>query len=291
MRKSFQYLRPSTVEEAVHMKSEHGASAMFWAGGTDMMLLWRQEIIRFDYCIDLSWLPDLAYIHVGKNVVQIGPMTSLDTLDHAADGTTVLDVLAETARLMCTPQTRTLATIGGNICRAAPSADLSQSLLALGAEVKLKGPKGDRTLPLEEFFTGPGETSCQDDELLVEILVPVPKLASAASYQRVGRTVVDLSLVGSAAMLLCDGKIIHDARIALGAVAPTPIRAKAAEEFIRGKKLDQLVGDQLERLKQIASNCASPISDVRSGADYRRKMSGVLTRRAVENCIEKLEVQ
>lgn len=291
MRKSFQYLRPSTVEEAVQMKSKHGTNAMFWAGGTDMMLLWRGGDICFDYCINLSYLSDLDYVDAGKIVARIGPMTSLDTLDRAADGTTVLDILAETARLMCTPQTRTLATIGGNICRAAPSADLSQSLLALGAEVKLKGPKGDRTLPLEEFFTGPGETSCQDDELLVEILVPVPQLASSASYQRGSRTVVDISLVGSAVMLLRDGKIIHDARIALGAVAPTPIRARAAEEFIRGKKLDQLVGDELERLKQIASNCASPISDVRSGADYRRKMSGVLTRRAVENCIKKLEVQ
>jgi CO/xanthine dehydrogenase FAD-binding subunit len=290
MRRPFQYLRPSNVEEAVQLKSEHGARAMFWAGGTDMMLMWRQEIISFDYCIDLSHLPELDYIDVTEEAVNIGPMTSLDTLDNAADQASVLEVLAQTAHLMCTTQTRTLATIGGNICRASPSADLAPPLLTLGASVTLKGPDGDRTLPLDDFFTGPGTSCCRDDELLVQISVPIPKKAHAASYQRVDRTVVDIALVGSAALLVCDGDTISDAKVALGAVAPTPIRANLAEEFLTGKNLAELAGDPLKELEQLAADCSAPISDQRSGAEYRRQMAGVLTRKAVENCMKKLEV-
>ena len=254
-----------------------------------MMLLWRGGEISFKYGIDLSHLPELDYLEVGEEAVRIGAMTRLDRLDRAADGTTVLDLLGETARRMCTPQTRTLATIGGNICRAAPSADLALPLLVLEAEVKLRSLRGDRVLALESFFTGVGTTDCREDELVVEITVPVDRMASGGSYQRVSRTRVDISLVGAAALLLGEGGEVHQVRIALGAVAPTPIRVRVVEDFIRGKKIGGLTGEELKRVEELASSCASPLSDQRSGAEYRRKMCGVLVRRAVESCLEKLE--
>lgn len=288
MRPSFSYLRPRSAADAVEMKSRYGARARFWAGGTDMMLLWQQGKARFDHCIDLTFVDDIKAIVPGEREIRIGAMATLDVLDRQASGNPMLQMLAEVARLMCTPQTRTIATIGGNLCHAAPSADLPPLLVAMEARTRILGPEGKRELPVEDFFRGVNETALEDDEMLIAVTVPIPAKRRQASYKRVARTVVDIALVSSAVALTVDGGDISEARVVLGAVAPVPIRSRAAEAMLRGTRLAALEGRILKEVGRLASADSTPISDIRASAAYRREMCDVLTRRAVEDCIGKL---
>ena len=270
------------------MKSRYGARARFWAGGTDMMLLWQQGKVRFDHCIDLTFLDDVKAIVLGEREIRIGAMATLDVLDRQANDSPMLQTLAEAARLMCTSQTRTIATIGGNLCHAAPSADLPSLLVAMGAQAQILGPEGERELPLEDFFRGVNETALEDDEMLTAVTVPIPSQRREASYRRVARTVVDIALVGSAVALTADGGDITEARVVLGAVAPVPVRSRAAEAMLQGTRLVAIEGEIVQEVGRLASADSKPITDIRASAAYRREMCDVLTRRAVEDCIGKL---
>jgi carbon-monoxide dehydrogenase medium subunit len=181
-----------------------------------------------------------------------------------------------------------MATVGGNICNASPSADSVPPLLALGAEIVLANAQGERTVPLNEFFLGPGETVMQPGELLKEIAIPKPPKGSGSYYLRhTPRAWMDIATVGVAAYISLDktGKIIKS-RIALGAVAPTPIRAEKAESILHGQLP---VEGSLEEAGMAASQETSPISDVRASADYRKHLVSVLTQRALRGAVEKAE--
>ncbi len=285
----FEYLRPATPYEAVAMKARHGARARFWAGGTDLMLGWQQGTAAFDYCIDLGFLPGLDGIACEDGWIRIGALVTLDDLDRASGRGPILEALGGTARLMCTPQTRTIATVGGNLCHAAPSADLSPLLLALDAEAVLAAPTGERSISLEDFIRGPNETALADDEILIEIRVPVPTRPREACYRRVARTSVDIALTGVAVALTSDGEgRIADARIALCAVAPVPLRSRAAEEVLVGAELATFDGALSAAAGERAAVDARPITDLRASADYRREMVRVLTRRAIGEVVGKL---
>jgi carbon-monoxide dehydrogenase medium subunit len=289
MKTPFAYLRPRSPEEAVELKARYGARAGFWAGGTDRMLLWEAGEVALDYCIDLTFLENCAQIDRGPHGIRIGSLVTLDALASAATESPALRALGETARLMCTPQTRTIATIGGNVCHASPSADLPPLLIALDARLRLLGPSGERVLPIEEFLLGVNQTSIADDEMLVAIEVPVHAERREASYRRIARTVVDIALVSSSvAITVREDCVVDDARVALGAVAPTPIRSRGAEEALVGERIEGLNGGVLERAGMAAARDSRPISDVRAGADYRRQMCAVLTRRAIADCVERL---
>ena len=178
---------------------------------------------------------------------------------------------------------RNVGTIGGNLCNAAPSADTAPALIGLGARVKILGSEGERIVALEDFFTGPGTTILKTAELLVEIQVPVLAVNTKAVYLKHSmRGAIDLAIVGVAAVIAMDGELCQDARVVLGAVAPTPIRAKQAEEVLRGKRIDDAL---IEKAAQAASAESRPITDVRSSAEYRREMIKVFTRRAVREAI------
>jgi carbon-monoxide dehydrogenase medium subunit len=190
---------------------------------------------------------------------------------------------------MCTPQTRTIATVGGNLCHAAPSADLSPLLLALDAEAVLAAPTGERSISLEDFIRGPNETALADDEILVEVRVPLPTRRREACYRRVARTSVDIALTGVAVALTSDGEgRIADARIALCAVAPVPLRSRAAEEVLVGAELSTFDGALSAAAGERAAADARPITDLRASAEYRREMVRVLTRRAICEVVGKL---
>lgn len=288
MKRPFDYLRPHTVAEAVAMKAEHGNRACYWAGGTDLMLQWRSGEVDVDYCIDLTWVPELGGIEDGEGEVRIGAMASLDALDHAAHMNPLMDVLGYTARLMCTKQTRTIGTVGGNMCNASPGADLSPLFVALDARAVIVGAGGGREVPMEQFFTGVNRTVLQGEELLYRIVVPVPADRREASYRRVARTVVDIALVSAAVSVTETGGTVSDARVALGSVAPVPIRVPEAERMLIGCGLaaidDNILGDAGAR----AAAAADPISDVRAGAAYRRSMCAVLVRRALADALDRL---
>ena len=288
MRTLFQYLRPKTLREAGDMKLEHGERAVFWAGGTDLVLLWQRGEAKPDYCIDLTFLSELEYIETEEGAVRIGAMASLDDLDRAAGLNQLMDVLGYTARLMCTARTRTIATVGGNMCNASPATDLSPLFVALESEAKIVGIEGERIIPMEDFFLGVNKTALRNEELLAEITVPVPASRREACYTRVARTVVDIALVSAAVSVTADDGVISDARVALGSVAPTPIRCKAAEKVLADASVSRIDKGLLEEAGRLAANDARAISDMRAGKEYREQMCSVLTRRALDESVRKL---
>ena len=288
MTKPFEYLRPSTSEEAIALKAKYKDRARYWAGGTDLMLQWRAGEVDIDYCIDLTFVPTLNYIENERDGVRIGAMTSLDALDNAASLNQLMEVIGYTARLMCTKQTRTISTVGGNMCNASPGADLSPLFVALDSEATIMGSDGSRTVLMENFFQGVNETILKDEELLVEIRVPVPDHPREACYKRVARTFVDIALIRSAVSISSDNGVVTDARISLGSVAPVPIRSRAAEQKLIGSILSEIDDDILEEIGQLAATDASPISDIRAGKEYRLDMCTVLTRRSLEESVRNL---
>ncbi len=288
MKRPFNHLRPGSAEEAIAMKAEHADRACYWAGGTDLMLQWRNGEVDVDYCIDLTRVPELQGIENGEGEVRIGAMASLDDLDHACGLNPLMEVLGYTARLMCTKQTRTIGTVGGNMCNASPGADLSPLFVALDADAVILGVRGQRTVPMEDFFTGVNRTVLRGEELLSRIVVPVPAQRREASYRRVARTVVDIALVSAAVSVTETQGKVCGARISLGSVAPVPIRAREAERVLVGRELAAIDGEVLTEAGAHAAAAAEPISDLRAGAKYRRRMCAVLTRRALADSLERL---
>jgi carbon-monoxide dehydrogenase medium subunit len=285
------YHRPSTIAEAISLKARHGDTARYWAGGTDLFLLIERRGLAFEHCIDLSAIADLNGAVREPDALRIGAMTSLAGVERAARLDTGLRIVVETVRLMCTPQTRTLATIGGNMCHAAPSADLSPALIALDAEAIIVGPDGERTMPLWKFFEHVNRTALRGPELLAAIRIPLHPGPRAAAYRRVARTVVDIALVssGCGVRVAPDGRIA-DARIVLGAVAPVPIRAREAESMLEGQPLDALRDAALMlRVGESAASASLPITDIRGSDWYRRRMCAVLTVRALDHVAQQIE--
>jgi carbon-monoxide dehydrogenase medium subunit len=181
-----------------------------------------------------------------------------------------------------------MATVGGNLCNASPSADTAQPLLVFGASTLLVSTNGERTVPLEEFFTGPSKTVLQPGELLKELVIPVPAKGSGSAYVRhIPRAAMDISVVGVAVLLtLGAGKRIHEVRIALGAVAPTPIRAHAAERLLEG----QLPEDDLfAEAGTAAAEEARPVDDVRASVAYRRHLIRILTQDALRQALANIK--
>ena len=273
------------------MKIENGDKAMFWAGGTDMVLHWQREKVSPELCIDLTFLDTLRGIDVFENAIRVGAMASLADLERAAERHHLLRTLSDITKLMCTPQTRSIATVGGNLCNASPAADLSPALVAMNAEADILGGKGERRIPLVDFFEGVNKTALRDGDLLCGIVIPLPgKGRIAGSYRRIDRTVVDIALVNASSCLMVDEEgTIVSTKIALGAVAPVILQCEAAQAKITGKHVNALDQSALAEAGELAAADARPISDVRASADYRRDMVKVMVRRSLGDCIEQLK--
>ncbi|UCD79024.1 MAG: xanthine dehydrogenase family protein subunit M [Desulfobacterales bacterium] len=289
MTKRFEYLRPSTPKEACELKAQNGKLARFLAGGTDLLLDWRRGKTDFKYCIDLTFISDLKYIKQTPNEVSIGTLTTLASLENANKGNGLTAALSNTASQMCTPQIRSFATVGGNLCNASPASDLPVMFMALDGQVKILGVSGERTIALEDFFKGVNGTALKEDEMLTEIIVPKPALKTASAYRRATRLVVDCNQTNVAVSLSADDAgVVKEARIVLGAVAPVPMRAKAAEKMLLNLEVSKIDKELLEKTSSQASLETKPISDLRASADYRREISRVLVRRCIEESIQKL---
>ena len=289
MRNKFKYLRPSTSEEASKIKAEYGRRAKCLAGGTDLLLQWRRGETDFEYCLDLTFIPELKYIQNIKKELCIGALTTLAHLEDAAEGNSLKACIRNTVSQMCTPLIRNLATVGGNLCNASPAADLSVLFVALGAQAQILGKSGERSISLEDFFRGVNETVLADDEILTEIRIPLPTLRTGHSFNRVTRTVIDIAQVNTAVSLAVDARgVVVDAKIVLGAVAPVPIRAKAAEQMFVGLEISQVDQGLIGKASEQAASETKPISDIRVSAAYRRQVSKVLVRRSIEESIRNL---
>jgi len=278
----FEYLEPATIEEAVSLLTRYNGRAKVIAGGTDLLVQMRQKTISPDYVLDITNIPGLDYINYDeKQGLSIGALTTIRSLEKSAEICQRYPVISQAANQLGSVAIRNIGTLGGNLCNAAPSAETAPALIGLSAKARIVGPDGERLVPLEDFFTGPGTTVLKTAELLVEIQVPVmPPRAKGVYLKHTIRGTIDLAIVGIAIITTQEPetKICEDIKVVLGAVAPTPMRDKKTEELIRGKRIDDtLINESAES----ASTEAHPISDVRASAWYRTEMVKVLTRQAL----------
>ena len=282
--KPFEYVAPASLKESLDLLARHGEKARALAGGTDLFLRmerggWAPEVI-----VDLKGIPDLAEIRYDP--AQGLALGALALHGDVAAHPTVREkypALALGAGWVGGPQMRNRGTVGGNLCNASPAADTASPLIVYGARVCLASARGERNLPLEEFFTGPGKTALAPGELLVAVVVPPPAPGSGGDYQRRTRTAMDIAVVGAAAAVTVNGgSTCTEARICLASVAPTPLRAAGAEAVLRGK---ELTAERIAEAARAAAAEARPIDDVRASATYRRAMVEVLTRRALNRAL------
>lgn len=275
---------PKSVKEAISLLSDHGEKAEVIAGGTDLLVRMKRGDAFPDYLINMEGLKELEYIRYDeKKGLRIGARTPIHDIVESPLLEDKFDIIAQAARTLGTPTIRRQATIGGNLCNAAPSADMAPALIVLGAQLKIEGSEGQKVMAVEDFFIGPGETKLKRNEILTEIQVPNPIPSSRAVYLKQTQTQgAGLALVGVAAMIVMENDVITDVKMSLGAVAPTPIRAKKAEATLKGKKQDDSL---LETCAEAALQESSPIDDVRSSADYRKKLIKVLVKRALEQAV------
>jgi aerobic carbon-monoxide dehydrogenase medium subunit len=281
----FEYCAPVSLAEAISLLDHHGDSARVIAGGTDLLTALKERWERPAFVIGLGAIPDLAYIAFAEEVgLRIGATTTVRAVETSAAVRSHYPVLVYAASTLASIQIRNLATVAGNICRASPSADMPPALLVLDAAVVLTGPASERVVPLAEFFTGPGRTLRQPNELLTEIRIPPPQPHSGAAYiKHSPRRAMDLAVVGVAAAVRLQDGLCRNVRIALGAVAATPRRAREAEAVLEGLAPSAA---RLAEAAQVAATECSPISDVRGSADYRREMVRVHTGRALQQALE-----
>ncbi|MFQ5857244.1 MAG: FAD binding domain-containing protein [Anaerolineae bacterium] len=278
MLRDFEYLAPSTVDEALALLSREGAKPL--AGGTDLLIYMRAGIAVPKYLVDLTSL-GLRYVREEAGVIKIGAMTTFAELLDSEVVRRGLPCLAEAIAQIGGVQCRNMATIGGNLCSAVPSADSAPPLLVRDARATIAGHNGERVLALEHFFAGPKKTDLKADEILVEIQVPVLPPRTGTSFLKLGRRkALTLAIVNAAALLSldADGRTIESARIALGAVAPTPLRARQAESILMGRGISASLIDEAAAA---AADETQPISDLRATATYRRAVSRVLVKRAL----------
>jgi carbon-monoxide dehydrogenase medium subunit len=277
----FNYVAPKSIDETLSILSAEREKARILAGGTDLIpQVKRREVPSPEYVIDLKDIQGLDTItYDAKSGLRIGALATITKVEQSAEVFTHFPILALAASLMASPQVRNRGTFVGNICNGVPSADSAPALLALGASLKVRGPEKERDIPLSQFFIGPRKTVLNPDEIVLEITVPTPSFGSYGTYLKLSpRHSMDLAVVGVAVQGTRAGDICSEVSIALGAVAPTPIRAPMAEAMLRGQRVSQELIDEVA--KNAITQC-SPIDDHRASAEYRCDMVRVMTRRAL----------
>ena len=290
--KRFDYFAPESLEEAVAILRERGDGGKLLAGGTDLVMQMKEAGLHPSYVVSLRRLHELRGIAFDERQgLRIGAMTTMAEIEQHPVVQRRYPVLVDGARILGSIQTRNVATLGGNVCNAAPSADTAPPLLVLAARVDIVGPGGRRQVPLEQFFTGPGQTVLGRDEILVGLAIPTPAPRTGAYYERhTPRAEMDIAVVGVAALMALEPErdVIREARIALGAVAPTPVRAPEAEASLAGQEPSE---EAFGRAAELAVNAARPISDVRGSAAFRRHLVRVITARCLRRAVERARSQ
>ena len=275
--------QPTTLQEASRLLKDHGVGGCFLAGGTDLIIAIKEKGLIPKYVVDLKKVPGLSGIQENTDgSITIGALTTMREIETDSLLNKKYPFLCQSAAEVGSIQIRNRATVGGNMANATPSADVAPSLIALNATAKIADAGGERIVALEEFFRGPGQTIMSPEEILTEIIIPKTNPQLVGEYIKFSpRDMMDLAYIGVAVTYhFGSDKKCTGVRIVLGAVAPTPIRAKNSEALLEGHVLSEelaaKVGDE-------AARESKPISDVRSSADYRRTMVGVMTKRALLN--------
>lgn len=282
MMPKFDYLRPRTTEKLIGLLAKHGEDAKLFAGGTDLLVLMRDKIVRPKYVIDLKGIDELHELsHDEERGLRIGATVTLNELLKSEVVKERFAALWSAADVLADPTLRNRSTLVGNICNASPAADMAPALLVLDAEVEVAGKEGERTIPIRDFFTGVKRTSLKPGEFVRAVRIPNPPAGAKGGYLKWGRTRgEDLAVVGVAALVADSGKEL--ARIALSSVAPTPLLVPEVEKVFQGeglleKKIDEAAAAVLKKI--------CPISDVRCCEEYRICMAEVLTRRILKQLL------
>ncbi len=277
--KSFTYTTSANLNEACRILAEN-KGARILAGGTDLLVKMKRGSVTAEMIVDIKKIPEICGIHTeSSGMIFIGALTTLSELAGSAVIREKMPVLAATATKMASMQVRNRATIGGNLCNAAPSADLAPPLIALDAQATIVGSKGERKIPLSVMFQGPGSTTLAHDEILTGLLIPLPHSDKRFTYLKHGtRRAMDIAVVGVAVGLLCKDHVCREADIVLGAVAPVPLRVRAASLYLMEGGLTEKT---IEHVANIAAAEATPISDVRASAGYRQDIIKILVKRAI----------
>ncbi len=284
----FEYHEPRKLSDACALMAELGQSARPLAGGTDLLVNMKKNLIRPQHVVFLGRIKELAALKQDSKDFSLGCFMNIADIAASPIINKSLTALSDGASSLGSPLVRNLATVGGNIASARPAADMPPPLMVYGARVKLNRKGRSRIIPIEEFFTGPGKTLMKEGEILSEIIIDQPPPFSGASYIKLGmRRALEISLVSAAAFISLESPEgpIKAARIALGAVGPIPLRASSAEAVLIGQKPSASL---FERAAKAAARDARPIDDFRGSAEYRRDMVIVLTRRSLDTAMKRV---
>ncbi len=283
----FDYARPASLAEAMEALRERGEGARPLGGGTDLLVQVKEGHRRPSALISLADVPELAGVHVdASGELRVGARATMQEIGDDATAQQRFSALADGASVVGSYQTRNMATIGGNVCNAAPSADTSPPLVVLGALAHVAGVNGERELPVQELWSGPGQTTLEPGEIVTSFVLPAPPAGAGSHYARhTPRKIMDIAVVGVASYVELDaGGVVQAARIALGAVAPTVVRAPQAEQALVGRALTEEAAAEAGR---VAAGEARPISDVRGSASFRRYLVETMTRASVLRAAER----
>jgi len=273
--KEFEYLKPDSIKETISILSQFGEKAQILNGGTDLIVEMRDKITQPEYLVDIKAIPHLNKITYDEHEgLEIGATVTLNEISNSKVVQTHFPILVKACKTVGSYQVRNRGTLVGNICNASPAADTAPPLLVLEAKVNIIGSTREKTVPITQFFTGVKKNILKKGEIVTSITIPPIKEKWVGVYLKQGRKKeVDLATVGVAVVCIRD-----EVRIALGAVAPVPVRAFKTEELLKGKTIDESL---LEKAGKSALTEVSPISDVRSSQEYREEIIKVLVRRAI----------
>lgn len=280
--KKFEYYQPKSLLEAFTLMEKFKGRARYIAGGTDLLVAMKQRAIQPDALISLRKINELKNLH-RQNGLSLGSMTPLRDIGRDKGIAGVYPAFTQAVALLANPQVRNEATVGGNLCNSAPSADCAPPLMVLEASLVLEGPGGRKEVPVCDFFTGPGENCLEPTDILTQIKIPGAGKSSGQAFLKVGRLAQDIAIVNAAAFLELDKGKCKNCRLAVGAVAPVPLRLKNVEKALEGEEIGP---ELLENIPKLVEQEVSPITDVRSTEEYRRVTSGVLVKRAIEQAME-----
>jgi len=283
--REFEYLRMNTLQEACSLLSEYKDEAKVLAGGQSLLTLLKLNMISPSYLIDIKFIPELNYMDFDeKEGLKMGALTTHRTVEKSPLLKEKFPVLPETELVVASVQTRNWGTIGGTLVHADPIGDIAPPLIVLDSRAKLISADGERTVPLAEFFVDFFMTVVEENELLCEIQIPALPAHTGVDYQKFSTIEAGIKIAGAAVMVSLDDGLCKDAKIALSAVAPVPMRALEAEEILKGKPLDDKL---IEQAAQAAAAEADPVTDMHATDEYRRELVKVLVKRAAKMALER----
>jgi aerobic carbon-monoxide dehydrogenase medium subunit len=282
----FEYERATSVEDAIGLLERLGSEARLIAGGHSLLPMMKLRLANLEYVIDINDLHgELGYVRVGTDEVRIGAMTRHRELLESPELAALFPIFADAEQVIADPVVRNRGTIGGSLCQADPSEDLTAVCTALDASCVIRSSSGERVVTMEEFHRGPYETAVGDAEMLTEIRIPV-RAGGSSAYAKVERRAGDWAVTSVGAAVWMDGGTISDARVGLAAVGPNTTGIPAISEALRG----QAPSDELfARAGAIAAESCSPVSDNRGTADYKRHLADELTRRTLRTAVDRIQ--